>query len=241
MLNYTENGNALITDAIANGYKIKFTKIELVADPERSGGELTHTIDIVSASKIDNTTILLKTATDNYGFEHEYYFNLINVYASGQTEEEVLFCYQKSTTCPVYIPVYDGRPIQNEISIYIVVASVDAVNLQLDGVYVLRSDFEDAIACILDPDTVTEMFFEVYFGGEDSDPTAMTEMEIEEAIRTPWNGSASEDPQAMQPPEIEEAIRTPWNGSASEDPQAMQPSEIEEATGIPKKKNASEE
>lgn len=142
MMNYTERGNALIMDAIANGEQIRFTKIELVADPERSGGELTHTIDIVSVSKYDATRIQIRAVTDNYDFKQEYYFNLINVYASGKSGNEILFCYQKSETCPVYIPVFDGRPIQNEISIYVVVASVDAVNLQIDGVYVLKSEFD---------------------------------------------------------------------------------------------------
>ncbi|WP_283681206.1 hypothetical protein [Parablautia sp. Marseille-Q6255] len=142
MMNYTEKGNALIMDAIANGKQIRFTRIELVADTERSGGELTHTIDIVSVSEYDATTIQIRAVTDNYDFKQEYYFNLINVYASSSDGEEVLFCYQKSATCPVYIPVFDGRPIQNEISIYVVVVSVDAVNLQIDGVYVLKSEFD---------------------------------------------------------------------------------------------------
>lgn len=142
MMNYTEKGNALMMDAIAKGEQIRFTKIELVADPERSGGELTHAIDIVSAAKYDATTIQIRAVTDNYNFVQEYYFNLINVYASGENGNEVLFCYQKSVTCPVYIPVFDGRPIQNEISIYVVVASMEAVNLQIDGVYVLKSEFD---------------------------------------------------------------------------------------------------
>ena len=202
MMNYTENGNALIIDAIANGNQIRFTKVELVADPERSGRDLTYAVDVVSASIYDATKIKLQVVTDNRNFENDYYFNLVKVYAVGENGDEILFCYQKSTTCPVYIPAFDGRPIQNEISIYVAVTSVDVVNLDLDGVYVLRSEFDSTISYFLDTDTVAEMFQKVYFG-DSSD--AMTETEIEEATTTSWDGSASEDPQAMQPPEIEEA------------------------------------
>lgn len=141
-MTYTENGLALVTEAIRTGVQIRFKKVELIADPQRSGGDLKHEAAVEAVTKKDNTTILIKATTDNYGFEKDYYFNQINIYADGNDGREILFCFQKSATCPFYIPQFDGSPVQNEISIYITLASSDVVYLSNDGLYVLRSDFE---------------------------------------------------------------------------------------------------
>lgn len=143
MMTYTETGLALMAAAIEAGTQIQFKRVELIADPERSAGELVHETDIASVKKKDSTTIIVKAVTDNYNFTGDYYFNKINVYVCGADDQEILFCFQKSTTCPFYIPQYDGRPVQNEISIYITVASTDAVSIVNDGVYVLQTDFEE--------------------------------------------------------------------------------------------------
>lgn len=143
MMTYTETGLALMAAAIEAGTQIQFKRVELIADPERSAGELVHETDIASVKKKDSTTIIVKAVTDNYNFTGDYYFNKVNVYACGADDEEILFCFQKSTTCPIYIPQYDGRPVQNEISIYITVASTDAISIANDGVYVLQTDFEE--------------------------------------------------------------------------------------------------
>lgn len=146
MMTYTEIGLALIADAIASGKQVRFSKIELIADPERSAGELIHNADIASVEKYNNTTIDIKAVTDNYNFKNDYFFNRVNVYATGSDGQEVLFCFQHTVTCPVYIPAYDGRTIQNEIKIRLIVTSADVVDIVNDGVYVLRTDFEKELA-----------------------------------------------------------------------------------------------
>jgi len=146
MMTYTEIGLALITDAIASGKQVRFSKIELIADPERSARELIHNADIASVEKYNNTTIDIKAVTDNYNFKNDYFFNRVNVYATGSGGQEVLFCFQHTATCPVYIPAYDGRTIQNEIKIRLTVTSADVVDIVNDGVYVLRTDFEKELA-----------------------------------------------------------------------------------------------
>lgn len=146
MMTYTEIGLALIADAIASGKQVRFSKIELIADPERSAGELIHNADIASVEKYNNTTIDIKAVTDNYNFKNDYFFNRVNVYATGSDGQEVLFCFQHTVTCPVYIPAYDGRTIQNEIKIRLTVTSADVVDIVNDGVYVLRTDFEKELA-----------------------------------------------------------------------------------------------
>lgn len=143
MMTYTETGIALLAAAIETGEKIQFTRVDLIADPDRSAGELTHQADIALVTKKGDTTIIIKAVTDNFNFTGDYYFNQVNVYASGADGQDILFCFQRSVTCPVYIPKYDGRPVQNEISVYITVASTDAVSIVNDGVYVLQSDFEE--------------------------------------------------------------------------------------------------
>ncbi len=146
MMTYTENGLALIADAVASGKQVKFSRIELIADPERSAGELTYNTEIASVEKYNSTTIDIKVVTDNYNFKNDYFFNQVNVYAIGSAGKEVLFCFQHTETCPVYIPKYDGRTIQNEIKIRVTVTSADVVDIVNDGVYVLRTDFEKELA-----------------------------------------------------------------------------------------------
>lgn len=143
MMTYTEGGLALMAAAIAGGTQIQFSNVELIADPERSAGSLIHSADIASVSKKDGTTILIKAVTDNFEFTDDYYFNQINVYAKDAADQDILFCFQKSVTCPFYMPKFDGRPVQNEISIYITVTSADAVDIKNDGVYVLQTEFEE--------------------------------------------------------------------------------------------------
>lgn len=150
MMTYTESGLALMAAAVTDGIQIRFVRIELIADPERSQGTLKHEADIESVSRRDSTTILIKAVTDNYGFTKDYYFNQINVYAAGGDGAEVLFCFQKSTTCPFYIPQYDGRPVQNEIRIHITMAAAETVHLSNEGMYVLQSDFEDLKQTVLE-------------------------------------------------------------------------------------------
>ncbi len=146
MMTYTETGLSLIADAVASGKQVKITRIELIADPERSEGELTHNAEIASVEKYNNTTIDIKVVTDNYNFKKDYFFNRVNVYATGADGQEVLFCFQHTKTCPIYIPAYDGRTIQNEIKIRLNVTSADVVDIVNDGVYVLRTDFEKELA-----------------------------------------------------------------------------------------------
>ena len=146
MMTYTETGLSLIADAVASGKQVKITRIELIADPERSEGELTHNAEIASVEKYNNTTIDIKAVTDNYNFKKDYFFNRVNVYATGADGQEVLFCFQHTKTCPIYIPAYDGRTIQNEIKIRLNVTSADVVDIVNDGVYVLRTDFEKELA-----------------------------------------------------------------------------------------------
>ena len=146
MMTYTEKGLALVADAVASGEQVQFTRIELIADSERSAGELTYNAEIASVEKYNSTTIDIKTVTDNYNFENDYFFNQVNVYATGSDGQEVLFCFQHTETCPVYIPKYDGRTIQNEIKIRVTVTSADVVDIVNDGVYVLRTDFEKELA-----------------------------------------------------------------------------------------------
>lgn len=142
-MTYTETGQSLIVSAITLGEQIRFSRVVLIADPERSGAELEYQMDIATVDKRDSKTIVIKAITDNYDFTSDYYFNQINVYASGEDGEELLFCFQKSVTCPFYIPKYDGRPVKNEISIYIAVSTTDVIDVSNDGVYVLRTEFTE--------------------------------------------------------------------------------------------------
>lgn len=143
MMTYTETGLALLASSAASGSKILFTRIELMADPERSPGELTYPAEIESVTIRGSTSVLLKAYLDNTGFEEDYYFNSIKVYAENETGNEVLFCFQKSETCPFYIPKDEGgRPVLTEISINVTVTSTELIRIEFDGKYVLQTDFE---------------------------------------------------------------------------------------------------
>lgn len=66
--------------------------------------------------------------------------------------------------------------------------------------------------------------------GEETDTTAMTAEEIEEALAMEWSGESSEDETAMSAGEVEEALATEWNGESSDDVTAMSAADVEEAT-----------
>lgn len=65
---------------------------------------------------------------------------------------------------------------------------------------------------------------------ETTDPTAMTESDVEASLSSSWNGESSPDPTAMQSTDVETALNTNWNGESSSDPEALNAEEIEEAT-----------
>lgn len=65
---------------------------------------------------------------------------------------------------------------------------------------------------------------------EATDPTAMTESDVETALASAWNGESSPDPEAMQADDVESALNTPWNGESSSDPDALTADDVENAT-----------
>lgn len=146
-MTYTETGLALIAGAVASGKKIKFNKVVLTADASRSAGAYVYELGVASVICKDAASVELKAVTDNRGFKGDYYFNQIDVYAAAADGQEVLFCFERSEASPVYIPRYDGRKVQSEICVRIIVSSSEAVQLAGgDGAYVLQSDFEDRMA-----------------------------------------------------------------------------------------------
>lgn len=142
MMTYTEDGIGLINDAVASGTKVNISKVRLIADPERSDGPLTYDITSMAVEKKDDRTLVIKIAIDNHDFAGDYYFGEIYVYAVDRDGTELLFCFERTGTCPVYIPQFDGRPVKSEIDIYLTVANADAIEIQ-DGIYVLQADFEE--------------------------------------------------------------------------------------------------
>lgn len=142
-MTYTETGLALIVGAVASGTKIRFSKVVLTADASRSAGAYVYNLEVASVTCKDATSVELKAVTDNQNFKGDYYFNQIDVYAAAVDGREVLFCFERSEASPVYIPRYDGRKVQSEICVRIVVSSSETVQLAGDdGAYVLRSDLE---------------------------------------------------------------------------------------------------
>lgn len=86
----------------------------------------------------------------------------------------------------------------------------------------------DAIAMLCDETAMTASFQSVFT--KTVEPDVMTIADIEEAVKTQWNGEASEDETAMTPEDIEEAVNTQWNGKSSEDETALTAEDVDEAT-----------
>lgn len=244
-MTYTEQGLAMVTDALESGQKLQFTRVEITADPQRSGRDLKHQLEIASVSRAGPKQIRLKAVTDNAGYTSDCYFNRIDIYVE-YLGEEVLFCYQQSESCPFYLPAYDGRKVESEIDIYIIVSS-DAVKIEHDGIYVLQTDYEEdmkgkvSIAQVIH-DTDTDSQEHIPSSAVTADlqrqingvieallDTAM----VEEKFNQVYFGIDPEDPSgdgtAMGRQEVEEATREPWDGSTSEDETAMSSKEVEEA------------
>ena len=140
MMTYTEAGIQLMNEAMVQDTKIRIKKIQLVADPVRSASELTYDIESISVEK-QTDCVVAKAVTDNNNFKDDYYFNGIYVYVENLSGKEILFCYQKTENCPVYIPKFDGRPVKSEISVFMKLSNTDNIEIQ-DGIYVLQTDFE---------------------------------------------------------------------------------------------------
>lgn len=143
-MTYTETGLELIAGAVVSGTKVCFNRIVLTADASRSAGAYVYDLKVASVTRKDATSVELKAVTDNQGFKGDYYFNQIDVFAAAADGREVLFCFERSEASPVYIPRYDGRKVVSEICVNIIVSSSETVQLVgAEGVYVLRSDFEE--------------------------------------------------------------------------------------------------
>lgn len=103
-----------------------------------------------------------------------------------------------------------------------------APNLNESVTQLLQNDL--VLVAVFDPDLVERAFKRVFpYIDPESDPDAMTEEEIEDALDTTWTGGTSDDPDAMSSTEVTQALNSTWSGEASTDPNAMTPEEIDEA------------
>lgn len=85
----------------------------------------------------------------------------------------------------------------------------------------------DAFALLCDASNIEASFLKVYTMIESG---VLTLADIEEAIKTEWNGEASQDPTSMTPEDITEAVNTKWNGETSANETSLSAEDIDEAT-----------
>lgn len=130
----TNEGNKLLQDAILGNEKITFTKMELLADPERSPGDMSYTVDISSVEAKGEGTVVIRALAKNDGFEDAYYFSVINIYAG-----DVIFASDEN--CNIYMPPAEIKTL-HALDVYL---KIDSINTELKveyGSYVLKDEFE---------------------------------------------------------------------------------------------------
>ena len=131
----TNEGNELLTNAVLNGEKVNFGRVELVADAQKSPSDLSVRVNVGSVSQQDDKTIVIKAMVGNEGFRETYYFNRVNIYAN-----EVLFAYDEE--CNICIPPESIKTI-NALDMYLKIESKNSeLKIMYEG-YVLQKDFDE--------------------------------------------------------------------------------------------------
>ena len=238
---YTEQGQQWMAELVAENKKVIFSRIE-TSDFDYSCTDMTKLTDIdnvkqsseVSDVFIKNDKVVnVKAGIDNAGLVFEYYIRAVGLYAKNEENNEVLFAVAIETETPDHMPSFNNKISAGlTFSFEIVVASSQNISLEAySGAYATTEQLDCFTSTILDTSSIETAFNSVFQNiPETTDPTAMTESDVETALSFTWNGESSPDPTAMQADDVESALNTNWNGESSSDQEALTADDIEEAT-----------
>lgn len=146
----TNDGKEMLRNAVLNGEKISFGKLELIANQEKSPSAMHLEVNVSSVEAgSEDGTVIIRAMVKNDGFAETYYFNRVNVLVG-----DVVFAYEDS--CDICIPPETIKTI-NALDIYL---KIDAAQSEMTieyGSYVLKKDFDDLKGRVKDLEEKTDM------------------------------------------------------------------------------------